>query len=53
MSFLIKFVRQWIVGETLDDTILRTRKENNSGIGGIINFLGEHVRNEALAKKNI
>ncbi|MCZ7381460.1 MAG: proline dehydrogenase family protein [Candidatus Methanoperedens sp.] len=53
MSFLIRFARRWIAGETLDDAILRTRKENNSGIGGIINFLGEHVRDEDEAKKNI
>ncbi len=53
MSFLIKLARQWIAGDTLDDAISRTRKANNSGIGAIINFLGEHVRDEALAKKNI
>jgi proline dehydrogenase len=53
MSFLIRFARQWIAGETLDDAISRTRKANNSGIGGIINFLGEHVRDKDEAKKNI
>lgn len=53
MSFLIRFARQWIAGETLDDAISRTRKANNAGIGGIINFLGEHVRDEDEAKKNI
>ncbi|MCZ7380787.1 MAG: proline dehydrogenase family protein [Candidatus Methanoperedens sp.] len=53
MSFLIRFARQWIAGETLDDAISRTRKANNAGIGSIINFLGEHVRDEAEAKKNI
>lgn len=53
MSFLIRFARQWIAGETLDDAISRTRKANNAGIGGIINFLGEHVRDENEAKKNI
>ena len=53
MSFLIRFARQWIAGETLDDAISRTRKANNSGIGGIINFLGEHVRDEDEAKKNL
>jgi proline dehydrogenase len=53
MSFLIRFARQWIAGETLDDAISRTRKANNYGIGGIINFLGEHVRDKDEAKKNI
>ncbi|MDD5474693.1 MAG: proline dehydrogenase family protein [Candidatus Methanoperedens sp.] len=53
MSFLIKFARQWIAGETLDDAISRTKKANNSGIGVIINFLGEHVRNKTEADRNI
>jgi proline dehydrogenase len=53
MSFLIKFARQWIAGETLADAISRTKKSNNSGIGAIINFLGEHVRDAAEADKNI
>ncbi len=53
MSFLIKLARQWIAGETLADAISCTRKSNNSGIGAIINFLGEHVKDEAEAEKNI
>ncbi|VVB92240.1 Proline dehydrogenase [uncultured archaeon] len=53
MSFLIRFARQWIAGETLDDAISRTQKTNNSGVGAVINFLGEHVRDEEEAKKNI
>lgn len=53
MSFLIKFARQWIAGETLADALSRTKKSNNSGIGAIINFLGEHVRDAAEADKNI
>ncbi len=53
MSFLIKLARQWIAGETLDDAISRAKKENSAGIGAIINFLGEHVRDEAEAEKNV
>lgn len=53
MSFVIKFARQWIAGETLEDAVSRTKKSNNEGIGVIINFLGEHVREEAEANKNI
>jgi proline dehydrogenase len=54
MSFLIRFARQWIAGETLDDAIIRARKANSNGLGAIINFLGEHVRDkeEAEANKN-
>jgi proline dehydrogenase len=53
MSFVIKFARQWIAGETLEDAVSRTKKSNHEGIGAIINFLGEHVREEAEANKNI
>ncbi|MCZ7401038.1 MAG: proline dehydrogenase family protein [Candidatus Methanoperedens sp.] len=54
MSFLIKFARQWIAGETLDDAIDSARKANSNGLGAIINYLGEHVRDkeEAEANKN-
>ena len=53
MSFLIKLARQWIAGETLADAISCTKKSNNSGIGAIINFLGEHVKDVAEAEMNI
>lgn len=53
MSFLIRFARQWIAGETLDDAISRTKKSNNAGIGAIINYLGEHVRDKAETDSNI
>ncbi len=53
MSFLIKLARQWIAGETLADAISQTKKANSSGIGTIINFLGEHVRDAAEANTNI
>jgi proline dehydrogenase len=52
MSFLIRFARQWIAGETLDDAIIRARKANNNGLGAIINFLGEHVRDKEEAETN-
>src|SRR3989304_28552 len=53
MSFLIRFARQWIAGVTLDEAVERGKKENNSGIGAIINFLGEHVRDKAEARRNM
>ena len=53
MSFLIRFARQWIAGVTLDEAVERVKKENNSGIGAIINFLGEHVRDKAEARRNM
>lgn len=53
MSLLTRFARQWIAGETLDDAIAQARKKNGAGIGAVINFLGEHVKDEAEADKNL
>ena len=53
MSFLIRFARQWIAGETLESAIKSAVKANSAGIGAIINFLGEHVRNAEEAKSNL
>jgi proline dehydrogenase len=52
MSFLIRFARQWIAGETLDDAIVRSRKANSDGLGAIINYLGEHIRDKEEAQRN-
>ncbi len=52
MSFFIRFARQWIAGETLDDAVISPKKANNRSIGAIINFLGEHVRDKDKADKN-
>jgi proline dehydrogenase len=53
MSFLIRFARQWIAGDDLDEATKHVKKENRAGIGGIINFLGEHVRDLEEAEKNV
>ncbi len=53
MSFLIRFARQWIAGETLGDAIERAGRENKAGMGVVINFLGEHVRESAEAEMNL
>jgi len=53
MSFLTRFARQWIAGETLDSAITRAKIANGSGIGAIINFLGEHVKDKQEADKNL
>ena len=52
MSFLIRFARQWIAGEALGDAIISTNKANCKGLGAIINFLGEHVRDREESDKN-
>ncbi len=53
MSFLIRFARQWIAGETLEKAVERVKKENKSGMGAVINFLGEHVRDKSEAERNM
>ena len=53
MSFMIRFARQWIAGENLDEATKRVKKENRAGISGIINFLGEHVKDLEEAEKNV
>jgi proline dehydrogenase len=53
MSFFIRFARQWIAGETLDKAVEKVKKGNKSGIGAIINFLGEHVRSQGEAEMNV
>jgi hypothetical protein len=46
---LIRFARQWIAGETLDDAIPGEGKANSKGPGAIINFPGEHVRDKEFS----
>lgn len=53
MSFLIRFVRHWIAGETPGEAIASAKKKNRAGLGAIINFLGEHVRDKIEAQENV
>ncbi len=53
MSFLIRFARHWIAGETLGEAVASAKKKNRAGFGVIINFLGEHVRDKIEAQENI
>lgn len=53
MSFLIRFARHWIAGETLGEAVTSAKKKNRAGFGVIINFLGEHVRDKIEAQENI
>jgi len=53
MSFLIRFARQWIAGETSGSAIASAKKKNSAGFGVIINFLGEHVWDRTEAQENV
>ncbi len=53
MSFLIRFARQWIAGETSGEAIASAKKKNRAGFGVIINYLGEHVMDKTEAQENV
>lgn len=53
MSFLIRFARHWIAGETLGEAVASGKKKNRAGFGVIINFLGEHVKDKIEAQENV
>ncbi len=53
MSLIVRFVRQWIAGETLSDAFTRVKSENKAGIAAIINFLGEHIHDAREAEMNV
>ena len=44
MGLLIRFARQWVAGETIDDALRAARAANGRGIHAIVNHLGEHYR---------
>lgn len=53
MKVPVKLARQWIAGEELQDALARAQEANKKGISVIINFLGEHVREEKEVEANI
>ena len=44
MGLLIRFARQWVAGETLDEAVLAARAANARGIRALLNYMGEHYR---------
>jgi proline dehydrogenase len=42
-KFLVKIVKQWIAGDTVDDALNSARLANKHGMESILNKLGEHV----------
>ncbi len=44
MGFLIRFARQWVAGETMDDAVRVALDANRRGIHALVNHLGEHYR---------
>ena len=42
MGLLIRFARQWVAGETMDDAVRVAQEANRRGIHAVVNHLGEH-----------
>ena len=42
MGLLIRFARQWVAGESMDDAVRVALEANRRGIHALVNHLGEH-----------
>lgn len=47
MGLLIRFARQWVAGESMDDAVRVALEANRRGIHALVNHLGEHYREKA------
>ena len=52
-GFFQRLARQWIAGATISDGIDRAREANSRGVLGLINLLGEHIKNQEQIKTTI
>jgi proline dehydrogenase len=44
MGFLLRFARQWVAGERMEDALQVATQANGRGIDALVNHLGEHYR---------
>jgi len=47
MALLLRFARQWVAGEAMEDAIRVAKEANARGIEALVNHLGEHYRDTA------
>jgi proline dehydrogenase len=52
-SFFLRFAKQWIAGETIDEGISRAQKANSRGILGLLNLLGEEIEDRDQVDANV
>jgi len=50
LAFLLRFARQWVAGEAMDDALRVAKDANARGIDALVNHLGEHYRDKALVE---
>ncbi len=53
MGILIRFARQWVAGETVEDALRTVREANARGIHVIVNYLGEHYREKPQVEATV
>ncbi|HYY49179.1 MAG TPA: proline dehydrogenase family protein [Thermoplasmata archaeon] len=44
MAVLLRFARQWVAGERMEDALRVAREANARGLDALVNHLGEHYR---------
>lgn len=47
MGLLIRFARQWVAGERMEDALRAAAVVNTKGVDAVVNHLGEHYRERA------
>src|SRR3989304_591735 len=47
MGLLIRFARQWVAGERMEDALRAAAVVNVKGVDAVVNHLGEHYRERA------
>ncbi len=53
MGLLIRFARQWVAGETMEDAVRVALDANRRGIHALVNHLGEHYREKAPVEATV
>jgi proline dehydrogenase len=49
---LLRLAKRWISGVDLDSALADARKANSRGMGVVVNFLGEEIRDPAVAESH-
>ncbi|HYB75588.1 MAG TPA: proline dehydrogenase family protein [Nitrososphaerales archaeon] len=49
---LLRLAKRWISGVDLDSALADAKKANSKGMGAVVNFLGEEIRDPAVAESH-
>jgi proline dehydrogenase len=53
MGLLIRFARQWVAGERMEDAVRVAKEANGRGLDAVVNRLGEHYREKAAVEATV